>query len=96
MKTKKISTLEAIRVFYIAQELLPKVFIGKRLTQKIVETRLKKMIVAAKKIPKEELVNYHMDYWNIRYYNYLNAHLELREVDLKDCGVWPGMSSLPE
>lgn len=96
MKAKKISTLEAIRVFYIAQELLPEVFVGKRITQKIVENRLKKMIIAAKKIPKEELINYHMDYWNIRYFNYLNAHWELKEVALDECGVWPGMSSLPE
>ncbi len=95
MPTKTISALEAIRTFYITEELLPAVIKKKDLSPKQLEKELQKIIRAAQKIPKKILISYHMDHYNLRYYNYLNATWELSEVLFEDCGVWPGMSGLP-
>jgi hypothetical protein len=41
-------------------------------------------------------LSYHLDNWHQRYDNYFNSTWELREIDLKDCGVWPRMGGLPD
>jgi hypothetical protein len=93
----KTSPLDAIRNFYISNELLGDVFKpNTKNTQRTVETDLKKIIKVANKLSKKELLNYHLDNYHPRYDNYLNSSWELKEISLADCGVWPKMGGLPD
>jgi|GEM_PF-3498562 len=94
MNQNTLSTLDVIRTFYINEELLPKVF-SKKSSPEIFEKELILLCEKAQSLTKKKLLSYHMDNWGMRYYHYLNAQWELREVSLDECGVWPKMSSLP-
>ncbi len=96
-QTTKASPLDAIRTFYISNELLGDIFKpNTKNTQRNVEGDLKKIIKTAGKLSKKELCNYHLDNYHPRYDNYLNSSWELKEVALADCGVWPKMGGLPD
>lgn len=97
MKSKKVTTLEAIRAFYIGNELLPEIFkISEKQRQKKIKGALKKIKTKAAKLSDKQLLTYHLDKWHPRYDNYFNSSWELREIDLKDCGAWPRMGGLPD
>ncbi len=96
MENKKVTALDAIRAFYIGNELLGDVFKAVEKDRSInIETEIKKVVTKANKISKEKLLRYHLDNWHPRYDNYFNSSWELKEVELKDCGVWPKMGGLP-
>lgn len=97
MKKKKVTALEVIRIYYIGEELLGEVFkISGSQKKKKVKALLKKILNKSKKLSKKELLDYHMDGYHLRFDNYLNSKWELKEINLKDCGVWPRMGGLPE
>lgn len=93
----KTSPLDAIRNFYISNELLGDIFKPNiKNTKRTIEGDLKKIIKTATKLSKKELLNYHLDNYHPRYDNYLNSSWELKEIPLADCGVWPKMGGLPD
>ncbi len=97
MKSKKVTALEAIRAFYIGNELLGEVFnVSEKHREKKLESNLKKILTKAKKLSQKNLLTYHLDNYHPRYDNYLNSTWELKEIELKDCGVWPRMGGLPD
>lgn len=97
MADKTITALDAIRAFYIGNELLSDVFKAVAKDKNIdIQNEIKKIVDKANKLSKERLLKYHLDNYHPRYDNYFNSSWELKEVDLKDCGAWPAMGGLPE
>lgn len=97
MKSKKVTSLEAIRAFYIGNELLDEVFkIPEKHRKKKLSSAIRKIVSKSKKLSHKKLLTYHLGDYHPRYDNYMNSTWELKEVSLKDCGVWPRMGGLPD
>ena len=97
MKPKNVSPIEVIRTLYISDKLLSKVFKasgkGKQLKVKIA---LELITQKANQMSRKKLLKYHLENWGPRYDNYINSVWELKEIELKNCGVWPRMGKLPD
>ena len=97
MKSKKVTALEPIRAFYTGNELLGDVFkIPEKFLKKRLEPTIKKIVGRSNKLSAKELLNYNLGNQLPRYDNYLNSTWELKEIDIKDCGIWPCMGGLPD
>ena len=90
------SPLDAIRTFYIANDLLKKVTKSKRLTKVQLERELRRATREANRLSDKKLLSYHLDNYHPRYDNYLNSKWELKTIRLDQCGVWPRMGGLPD
>ena len=101
MKSKKVTPLEALRIFYISNELLGSIF---KIPQKHMKNKLpkavKEIVKKSKKLSLKELSKYDFGAYHkkadARYEGYLNSTWKLEEIDLKDCGAWPRMGGLPD
>jgi len=93
---KTASPLDAIRTFYIANDLLKKVVKSKKLTETQLKRELKRVTREANRLSDKKLLTYHLDNYHPRYDNYLNSKWELKTVRLDQCGVWPRMGGLPD
>lgn len=97
MKSKNVTALEPIKAFYIGNELLGEVFkISEKHLRKKLGSSIKKIVAKANKLSQKDLLTYHLDNYHPRYDNYLNSTWQLKEIELKDCGVWPRMGGLPD
>ena len=93
---KTTSPLDAIRTFYIANDLLKKVTKSKRLNKTQLIQELKRVTREANRMSDKKLLNYHLDNYHPRYDNYVNSEWELKTIRLDQCGVWPRMGGLPD
>ncbi len=96
MKIKHTTPIDAIRNFYIAEKLLPEILGSKKLTKTILENKLKSAVKKASRLSDEFILHESKNLlYPARYDNYLNSKWQVKEIYLKDCGVWPAFGGLP-
>lgn len=100
MKTRNITALDILRNLYATNQLLAKAHAKFRrdeikITPQKLELTLKKIKKKVQKVKNWDLVTQDLEKYHLRYDNYINSDWELRKINLKDCGVWPKMGSLP-
>lgn len=86
----KKTSLDVIKTFYIADELLPTVFKKKYpYSEKSLRKTLERLIKKADKIPKNFFLRFQFSGHNSRYDHYFNSKWTTKTILLKDIGLWP-------
>ncbi|MDP2594078.1 MAG: hypothetical protein Q8P36_01950 [bacterium] len=93
---KEISTLDALRAFYLADELLKSIIRTSKKDEGKLRRKLKQAVRKVEKMPVKKLLTYATKQWGPRFDNYFNSSWEIKEVPLAECGVWPRMGGLPD
>ena len=94
--SKTVSTLDALRAFYIAEKLMRDIIHSSKKDEKKLRRKLAQAIKKVEKMPQKKLLTYATDQWGPRFDNYLNSRWALKKVPLDECGVWPRMGKLPD
>jgi hypothetical protein len=102
MKKQMKTPLDAVKNFYLANELLSEIFDKEHKTSKIntnspkdAVKKIKNIVKKVNKLSTEELLKYNLNNNHQRYDNYYNSTWELKEINLRDCGLWPLVGGLP-
>lgn len=95
MENKEATALDAIRAFYIAQELVRDVIRLAGKDEKKLRVGLARTVKKVKKLPLQKLLVPDIMKYGPRFDNYFNAEWRLVRIPLAECGVWPRMGGLP-